>query len=325
MKTDQEKHKIIVVGELNVDLIASGLQTPPAFGLEILASDFEMTLGSASAIFACGVAGLGHPVTFVSCVGKDDFGKFCLAFLEKKGISTAEIEIIENIKTGVTIVLSTREDRALVTHLGAIAELGFADISLGALEGHRHLHLTSYFLQTKLQPEFARLMTEARARGLSVSFDPNSDPTQTWDARIFDVIKVADILFLNETEARELTAQNNAEAALRELGNYCPCVVVKLGANGAMALRGDELEAASGFKVEVTDTTGAGDSFAAGFVHAYLGTSKSLRECLLIGNACGALSATRAGGVNAQPDLEQLQKFLSENSVNSVKALRPPC
>ncbi|MGI8838231.1 MAG: carbohydrate kinase family protein [Pyrinomonadaceae bacterium] len=317
MKLSKLNNEIAIVGELNVDLIASGLGSEPILGQEILAEGFEITLGSASAIFACGIANLGRGVTFISRVGADDFGGFCVTALARKGISTNHIEISEGLKTGVTIVLSTRQDRALVTYLGAIAELGFADVPLEALENHRHLHLTSYFLQSNLKPDFARLMTEAKKRGLTVSFDPNSDPTQSWDEQIFDVIKQTDILFLNETEAKQLTSQIDLGAAIRRLGNYCPCVVIKLGAKGAMALREGEIITTEGFEVEAIDTTGAGDSFAAGFVHAFL-DGKDLRECLTLGNACGALSTTQAGGTNAQPNLRQLQDFLAKSEPPAV-------
>lgn len=311
------KNEIAVVGELNIDLIAGGLPGQPVLGQEILAEDFEMTLGSASAIFACGMARLGRSITFISLVGADDFGKFCLEKMRERGISSDYIRISESVKTGVTVVLSTREDRALVTYSGAIAELRLADVPLETLEGHRHLHLTSYFLQTGLKPDFARLMTEAKTCGLTVSFDPNSDPSQSWKPEIFEVIKHADILFVNETEAGQMTSRTDLEAAIRRLGRYCPCVVVKLGAKGAMAFREGEITLAEGFKVEAIDTTGAGDSFAAGFVHAYL-AEKSLRECLTIGNICGALSTTRPGGFNAQPDWQAVQKFLNLRAPKAV-------
>ncbi len=80
---------VVVIGELNIDIVAAGLSESPKMGAEILATDFQLTLGSASAIFACGVAKLGHEVTFISRVGRDDFGKFCMAALRQAGISRA--------------------------------------------------------------------------------------------------------------------------------------------------------------------------------------------------------------------------------------------
>jgi sugar/nucleoside kinase (ribokinase family) len=123
LRHDQAGRPVAVIGELNVDLIASGLTSAPILGGEILAEDFQTVLGSASAIFACGAARLGHPVSFFSKVGDDDHGRFCLNALHKAGISTANVANVTTSKTGVTISLSTRNDRALVTVLGAISEL----------------------------------------------------------------------------------------------------------------------------------------------------------------------------------------------------------
>src|SRR6266576_1875459 len=124
MKKKSAGKGVVVIGELNIDAVAAQLSEAPKLGAEILASDFQLTLGSASAIFACGVAKLGHEVTFIAKVGSDDFGKFCMKALREAGVSTRRVSRDEQLKTGVTISLSTREDRALVTYLGAIAAMG---------------------------------------------------------------------------------------------------------------------------------------------------------------------------------------------------------
>lgn len=292
-----------------MDLIATGLAEPPTLGHEVLASDFQIALGSASAIFACGISRLGYPVTFISQVGDDQFGEFCLGMLRRAGLQTDKVIKAPQLNTGVTLVLSARSDRALVTYLGAIAELEGERIPLEVLDGHSHLHMTSYFLQRKLQPYFPRLFAEARQRGLTTSFDPNADPALGWKGEIREVIAGADILFVNEPEARQLTNREDVNEALRALGETVPCVVIKLGSKGAAAIRDNEIEFVPGFQVETVDTTGAGDSFAAGFVHGFL-ERRRLRECLELGNACGALSTLQAGGTAGQPDSVQLNHFL---------------
>lgn len=301
--------RIAVIGELNVDLIATGLSTPPTLGQEILAMGLQLTLGSASAIFACGAAKLGHEITFLSCVGQDDFGRFCLDALRAAGVSTKQVIEDASLKTGVTISLSTPSDRALVTFLGAISEFGIEQVPLAALAGHSHLHLTSYFLQHRLRPSFSQIMSEAKRQGLTISFDPNSDPSSEWKESIWEVLNQTDVLFLNESEALQLTRLNEVNDALRFLGGKLPCVVIKLGPRGAVAVRHDEVVFAHGFKLEVFDTTGAGDSFAAGFMHGFL-KGQNLDICLKFGNACGALSTLKAGGTTNQPTLEQLNDFL---------------
>lgn len=305
--------KIVVVGELNVDLIAVGLTSLPAPGCEILAKDFELTLGSASAIFACGLSRLGFPVTFISKVGTDYFGQFCTEALRRKGVCTDDIIRDAGVKTGVTITFSTGGDRALVTYPGAIAQLRYGELPPVFLNHCQHLHMTSYYLQEGLQKSFARIFREAKQNGLTTSFDPNSDPAQTWGGGIQEVFAHTDVLFLNEMEAMQLTRQKDLNQALKRLGQAAPCVVVKLGQRGAIAIQGEEVSSVRGFKVEAVDTTGAGDSFAAGFISGYV-EGLSVKKCMELGNACGALSTTRPGGTAAQPDHVAIKKLFKSRA-----------
>jgi sugar/nucleoside kinase (ribokinase family) len=309
MKKKKAGNRVAVIGELNIDAVACGLSEVPKMGIEILASEFRLTLGSASAIFACGIAKLGHEVTFIARVGADDFGRFCVAALREAGVSTRHVSRDKHLRTGVTISLSTRKDRALVTYLGATAAMGPEHVKRSWLERQNHLHMTSYFLQTRMQPSFPQIFREARELGLSTSFDPNSDPSHNWSDSIREVFAYTDLLFLNATEALQLTRARNARAALKALGKEVPCAVIKLGARGALAIRDGEITSASGFKIEPIDTTGAGDSFAAGFASSYL-RGRSIRECLWVGNACGALSTLQAGGTAGQPTRQALKRFL---------------
>ncbi|HJP91406.1 MAG TPA: carbohydrate kinase family protein [Pyrinomonadaceae bacterium] len=303
------KPRILVVGELNVDIVVAGLQSVPKEGAEILARDCELTLGSASAIFAVGMSKLGHPVTFVSQVGKDSFGDFCISALKQSGVSTRNVTRTDE-KTGVTVALSSVRDRALVTFQGAISTLTEDRINRSLLQRHQHLHLTSYYLQQGLQPSFADLFRQAKALGLTTSFDPNSDPAGGRRSKKIDaVLRHTDVLFVNECEASNLTGMPSAKSALKSLGKLVPCAVVKLGHKGAIAIKDNQVSTDSGFKIRARDTTGAGDSFDAGFISAYLRESP-ISECLRIGNACGALSALRVGGTAGQPTQQELEVFL---------------
>jgi sugar/nucleoside kinase (ribokinase family) len=309
---------VAVIGELNLDLIAGGLETGPIFGKEILARNFRITLGSASAIFASGISKLGHPVTFISKVGEDAFGDDCRRALHQNGIPVQHVKVSRGSTTGVTISLSTKADRALVTHLGAIAELKAADVPRNAFAGAAHLHMTSFFLQHALRPSFAAIFRKAHQKGLTTSFDPNSDPSQSWGSDVWDVIAQSDILFVNEEEALDLSRKSSVEKALAFLGSKAPCVAVKRGRMGAIGILHGEIAAAPGFPIKAVDTTGAGDSFAAGFVHAYL-ARRDLAECLEAGNICGALSALQLGGTAGQPTRAQFTKFLRERRAAGTK------
>jgi sugar/nucleoside kinase (ribokinase family) len=304
--------RILVIGELNVDIVAAGVRQIPESGTEILAEDCELTLGSASAIFAAGIAKLGCHVTFVTQVGKDSFGDFCVAALKNAGISTRYVQRKAEEKTGVTIALSNTRDRALITFPGAVASFSAKDCDTSLMKRHHHLHLTSYYLQRGLKPSFPALFMQAKAEGLTTSFDPNTDPSQKWSRSINSVLKYTDVLFVNKSEATALTGRKNKREALKVLGELVPCAVVKQGRRGAVAIQNDEVVTGPGFQVEAMDTTGAGDSFAAGFVSAYVRRAP-LAECLRVGNACGALSTRKLGGTPGQPTEEELQLFLKAN------------
>ena len=310
-----QRPKILVIGELNVDIVATGLGSEPQMGSEILAEKCELTLGSASAIFAAGIAKLGHHVTFFSQVGQDYFGDFCLRTLKQLGVSTRHVTRKPDEKTGVTIALSGKRDRALVTFAGAVATFKADSIDETMMSKHDHLHLTSYYLQTGLRPSFANLFRQAKAAGLTTSFDPNSDPDDKWDRNIDAVLKYTDVLFVNEREAMKLTRSNTLNDALKMLGAKVSCAVVKRGARGASAIQNEKVLKDSGFRISAIDTTGAGDSFDAGFMSAYL-SKAPLAECLRTANACGALSAMSVGGTAGQPTQPELEEFIRAKRAN---------
>jgi len=126
----KKKKKVLVIGELNVDIIGVGLQTFPVLGREITAQEMALTLGSSSAILACGLAKLGVPVTFISKVGKDEFGKFCLEELEAKKVKTNQIIRDAKLRTGLKVSLNFRNDKAQITYPGAIPHLYYKEIPL---------------------------------------------------------------------------------------------------------------------------------------------------------------------------------------------------
>src|SRR5262245_26656216 len=261
-----KRPKILVIGELNVDIVATGLRSAPEMGAEILAEDCELTLGSASAIFAVGLAKLGLNVTFVSQVGRDYFGDFCIRALQQLGVSTRHVARKANEKTGVTIALSGKRDRALVTHSGAVATLTSDDIDEALMKRHDHLHLTSYYLQKALKPSFKDIFRRAKAMGLTTSFDPNSDPSNKWNRTIDGVLNYTDVLFVNEREGLQITHSSTVKTALKTLETKVQCAVIKRGPRGAMATHDGTIATHSGFKTKAVDTTGAGDSFDAGFL-----------------------------------------------------------
>ena len=115
--------KILIAGELNPDLILRNYQTFPELGKEVLVEDLDLTLGSSSAICAVGLAKLGDSVTFAATVGADPYGDFCTGALARAGVDVSLVQHRADLKTGITVSITSSRDRALVTYLGAIASL----------------------------------------------------------------------------------------------------------------------------------------------------------------------------------------------------------
>jgi sugar/nucleoside kinase (ribokinase family) len=294
---------ILVLGELNADLILRGDVVPEWNQAEKLIDDATLTLGSSSAIFACGAARLGLRVAFVGVTGDDLLGRFCREALEARGVDTSGVVVDPALRTGMTVILQLPHDRAMLTFLGAIPMLRADMVDPALLAAARHIHVGSYFWQTSLQPGLPALFAQARARGATTSLDTQWDPSGAW-AGLGDLLAATDILLPNEAEACALARAAGWQQALEALAARVPAVALKRGADGAAARRGGEFAAAAPPAVAVVDAVGAGDSFDAGFVYGAL-AGWPLEKALALAVACGALSTRAAGGTAAQPTLEE--------------------
>lgn len=301
--------KVLVVGEINVDLLLQGYRSFPTPGREVLVDDFAMALGSASAICAMGLAKLGTPVTFAGVVGADVWGEYCLGVMRAAGIDLAPVRIDPAIKTGVTVSITSPSDRALVTYLGSITALAAEDVEDRLFAGADHVHVSSYFLQSRLRPGCRDLFRRAHTHGLTTSLDPGFDPAETWGPELSGTLGEVDVFFPNEVELAGITGDTDPARGLVALGNGRTLTVAKLGARGAIARRNGATIVQTPLPVTPVDTTGAGDSFDAGFLHAWL-AGRPLEEALALGAACGALSTLGLGGTGGQPTLEQAEAFL---------------
>jgi sugar/nucleoside kinase (ribokinase family) len=304
----EARFDLLVLGDCNPDLILTAPDLAPQFGqVETLVDSAELTIGGSGAIMACGAARLGCRTAIIGVVGDDVFGRFMADALRERGVETGELVVSETAATGVTVVLAREGDRGMVTFPGAIAALTVEAIDPGLVREARHVHVSSYFLQTQLVSGLPGLVAEARRAGATVSVDPNWDPSGGWDSGLLDLLGMVDILLPNAVEAMRLARRDSAVDAARRLSASGATVVVKLGAEGALAQRpGDEepLRVPALDGVTPVDATGAGDSFDAGLIAGLL-AGEPLEAALRLACACGALSTRAVGGTAAQPTLEE--------------------
>ena len=309
---------LLVVGDVNADLVLRGGDLVPAFGQrEQLVEEATLVLGGSGAIVAAGAARLGLRVAMSGCVGDDVLGRAMVEALE--GVDVSAIRRVD-APTGISVGLARPGDRAVLTALGALASFRAEDVPDSLLRSARWVHVASPFLQ----PGLDVAAIAARAAG-TTSLDPGWDPADRWELEW----EGFDVLLPNAQEARRLAGEEDVEAAARRLAERGPLVVVKLGAEGALAAGGDGAAVAGAGasspegapsagavvrvgapRVDPVDATGAGDSFDAGFLAARL-AGEGLAGALALGCACGALSTRAPGGTAGQPTLADARSFMA--------------
>lgn len=301
---------LLVAGELCVDIVI-GLDGGIRFGQhEQIVRSTTLTLGSSSAITACGAAALGARVSMAGVRGDDDFGAFIQRELSSRGVEVGAVRVDRAVPTGASTHLTRPDgDRAILTSMGSIGRTAASDV-VPLLDRARHLHVGSWFLQESLWDDAPAVFALARSAGMTTSLDGNFDPAQRWDSGILTLLPHVDVFFGNEQEVTGIAREGEPERAVRMLLDRMPhgaTVVYKLGADGAAAytLADGALDVAHASTPEIggalVDTVGAGDTLAAGYLVARLdGVDRA--GALAFAVACGTASTRGAGGVGGQPD-----------------------
>jgi sugar/nucleoside kinase (ribokinase family) len=306
---------VTLAGEITMDLLLYGLPEELPLERELVADHMALTLGGSSAITAHNLAVLGSRTGFIPQLGADPFTEVCVSSLRQAGVDLSHaVGPKTNVNTGITVLLQHAQSRRALTHSGTTSSLRYEDLDLAYLASGRHFHLSSFFLQSGLRDDVPKLLATMRRAGLTTSLDTNDDPGDLWDGPIAETLAHLDILMPNEREACRLAGESLFEDAVRKLAESTPMLVVKRGARGALAMhRGTRYEAA-GYAANVVDVIGAGDSFNAGFLHAFVHQA-NLDDCLALGNACGAYSTTSSGGVQAFCNSAGMQEFFNDCGV----------
>ncbi len=301
--------RVVVCGELNVDLIVAGLPELPPLGEERLAESFAMTVGGSGANTAMSCAALGMEVALVARVGKDAFAQFLRQRIAEHGLCPDWLIVDEQTPTGACVALGVGGERCFASFLGTISRLRLDDVDWDSLRGFDHLHVASFYLQKTLRPDVPELFRQARERGMTTSLDLGYDPEEDWHREEFlRAVALCDIVLPNETEICRVLGEDDPIAAARKIARRGLRVVVKRGGRGSVAVTEGEVIEEPAFSVDVVETTGCGDAFNAGFLYKFL-SGAPLRECLRLGNAAGALVATRLGGGESLRGPEEVERL----------------
>lgn len=316
---------VVTVGEAMALLVA---QTPgPLAAVE----HFSRTSAGAELNVATGLARLGWRVGYISRVGRDPFGDYLLATLDREGIDRRRVKVDAQHPTGFMLKSCEPDGRdpqiAYFRKGSAASHLGPDDAPVDILHGVRWLHLTgiSVALSDGVRALVQALVRQARAVGVAVSFDPNLRP-RLWasQAAMVDGLNTwaaqADLVMPGLSEGQLLTGQTTPhDVAAWYLDQGVKQVVIKLGPHGAYAADSTGHVAVPGFQVpRVVDTVGAGDGFAVGVLSGLL-DGLSLPDAALRGNAIGARVVQYVGDSEGLPNSAELAR-----AMQSLAAMGPP-
>lgn len=316
--------KILTIGGLLVEIMRKELDKPFTEAADLIG---PYPSGDAT-IFADVAARLGNKVSMVGTVGNDGFGECIVNRLREDGVDISSIKVDNKNTTGAAFVSYYSDGtRNFIYHwrYAAAGQVDFEQINPEALSNLKCLHLTG--VNMSINDQMKETMYELNSKVSKetlVSFDPNIRPEVLSSDEIRElcrpVLDRCNLFFPSATEAQLFTQMETDDLGCKKLALEGKLVVLKKGEAGCVIYNNGEQIAVPSFEVDEIDPTGAGDSFAAGFVTAYL-NGYTLKSCGYFANAVGALSVKKKGPMEGAPYLKEVLDFLSANNITLEKVV----
>ena len=242
--------------------------------------------GSAANTITC-TSILGMPSSFIGKVGDDELGHLFKSDQEQYGVKSMLLKSENSSGRSMVFVSGGNAERTFAVYLGAALDLVPEDLKPEYFEGYDYFHIEGYLVQN--QNVVRKAVEYAHAAGCIISLDMASyNVVESNLAFLHDIAeKYVDIVFANETEAKAFTKIEDPRAALDEIAELCKIAVVKVGKDGSWIKSGEEVHFINSYPAETVDATGAGDTYAAGFLYAH-SLGKSLDLCGKVGSVIAA-------------------------------------
>lgn len=241
--------------------------------------------GSAANTITC-TSILGMPSGFIGKVGDDELGHLYKSTLEQYGVKTTLLTGTKGSGRAMCFITGANAERTFADYMGAALELVPEDLKPEDFEGYDYFHIEGYLVQN--QDLIRKAVQMAKDAGCKISIDMASYNVVESNKAFFHNLldKQINIVFANESEARAFTKKEPREA-VDELARQCEIAVVKVGKDGSMVKQGDEYHYIEAWPADTIDATGAGDTYAAGFLYAH-SLGMPLKICGEVGSILAA-------------------------------------
>ena len=242
--------------------------------------------GSAANTIAC-TSIFGMPSSFIGKIGDDELGLLFKSDQEQYGVKTMLLKSRHSSGRSMVFVSGGNAERTFAVYLGAALDLVPEDLKPEYFEGYDYFHIEGYLVQN--QALIRKAVELAKAAGCIISLDMASyNVVESNDAFLHDIVEnYVDIVFANETEARAFTKCEDPEKALEVISRLCTIAVVKVGKHGSWVKSAGEKHYIEAWPADTIDATGAGDTYAAGFLYAHA-CGMPLKICGEVGSIIAA-------------------------------------
>lgn len=310
------KHKgVLVVGGIIIDLIARSEKFKVIDGNICFPFDSKITLkelkediGGSAHNVAANLAKLGTTTYILGSVGKGDYGEEALKNLRVHGVNIKYVTL-KDVSTGISLVFLVNGEKTVLTSRGANELLGKKDLNPEIFEKIDTVILTS-LVSSDNSDLMKKIVTEAKKRNISIVTNPSMSMITHRPEELKYAMKNSKVIIMNGKESCLITGKEDVESAVKELKKYgAETVIATQDVKGSLVAENSEIFRIPSYKVKVVDTTGGGDSYTAGFVHAKY-SGYSTEDAVKFAAAVAALNIITPGASTDLPTEEDVIKFM---------------
>lgn len=298
-------NKIGVIGSINTDIVCQTDQIP-AIGETVVGKDFSTLHGGKGANEAVASARLGAKVNLIACVGDDNFSKQSLAHLKQENINTSAITELKNTKGGIANIIVSNKNNQIIVIPGANEELSKELITKNI---SKLLECNIVGCQFEV-PIDSLLFASQICKENNIKFVLNPSPLKEYPQELFDN---STYVIVNEIELSSVKGYNPIKP-FEVLNQYPNKLILTHGAQGCYYSNGTDIINIPAIKVEVIDTTGAGDTFLGSFMFA-INNNLSIGESIRFANICAGLKTTKLGAQTGMPTIAEVKNYIKQNKI----------